>query len=235
MKDFGEMAAEEALRAELGKGAKFARYSRDRRTPMTFVMDEVERQIGPRFTVYWVEAGPPEVFCLPGLSPSPVAFSTRYLSLSAFVRHLLADGHLENVLIDVSYRSALKVIAELALRHGDPDFSVLALVKSLINKGIWLNDDDQVMSLEYEPIREPYMATWFYGLVHELGHLHPNQAWKFPEGHFLSDEGIIAAIKISLDQFPAYDSSIEEVMERARYCNIGIRLGLRPAAQRGAR
>jgi hypothetical protein len=86
---------EEALRFELGKTANFWLYDRDNRTPMNFVLDEVERQIGPRFSVYWVDDGPPEVFTLPNLSPSPVVFSTRYLSLTAFIRHLF-DGRLPN-------------------------------------------------------------------------------------------------------------------------------------------
>src|ERR1700688_4339216 len=88
MANFQELAIEEVLRFELGKAARFSRYNRTIRTPMNLVLDEVERQIGPCFSVYWVDAGPPEVFCLPGFSPSPVVFSRRYLLLSAFVRHL---------------------------------------------------------------------------------------------------------------------------------------------------
>ncbi len=218
--NFHELAAEEALRVELGKLAEFSKYGRERRTPMTFVLDEVERQIGPIFSVYWVEGGPPEVFCLPGLTPSPVAFSKRYLSLTAFVRHLLVDSHLENVLEDVAKRTVLKVIAEMALRHGDPDFAVLAFTKSLVGKGIWLDDYEDIMSLEHEPIHENYMATWFYGLVHELGHLHPNQQEHFPEGHFLSDSVIAGVIGIALDNFKHYDNPVrQEAMARATQLN----------------
>jgi hypothetical protein len=158
MSNFQEVAIEEALRFELGRLASFEPYSRENRTPMTLVLDEVE--------LYWVDDGPPEVFCLPSFSPSPVIFSTRYLSLTAFIRHLFVDDWLKNVLVDVTERTTLKLMAEMALRHGDKDYSVIAFVKSLIGKGIWLNDEDQVMALEYEPIREAYMATWFYGLVY---------------------------------------------------------------------
>ena len=163
MTDFKELAVEEALRSELGKIASFSRYRRENRTPMTFVLDEVERQIGPRFSVYWADDGPPEVFSLPGLSPSPVVFSTRYLSLTAFIRHLFVDDHLKSVLVEVAEQTALKLMAEMALRHGDPDYAVLAFVKSVTGKGIWLNDDNQLMALEYEPKNEAYAATWFYG------------------------------------------------------------------------
>lgn len=66
MASFEERAIDEALRSELGKAASFSRYGRENRTPMTFVLDEVERQIGPRFSVYWVDGGAPEMFSLPG-------------------------------------------------------------------------------------------------------------------------------------------------------------------------
>ena len=216
MASFEDLAIEEALRSELGRSASFGPYGRVSRTPMTFVLDEVERQIGSSFSVYWVDDGPPEVFCLPGFSHSPVVFSTRYLSLTAFIRHLFVDDWLKNVLVDVSARTTLKLMAEMALRHGDKDYSVLAFVKSVTGKGVWLNDDDQVMALEYEPIREAYMATWFYGLVHELGHLHPRQHL-FTDSPVFSDVRILDAIKVALDNFPSYTEEIkQEALERAK-------------------
>jgi hypothetical protein len=216
MTNFEELTIEKALRSQLGETASFLRYGRENRNPMTFVLDEVERRIGPRFSVYWVDGGPPEVFCLRGFSSSPVIFSTRYLSLSAFIRHLFVNDILKNVLVDVAEQTALKVMAELALRRGDPDYAVLAFVKSVTGKGIWLNDDDQLMELESEPKNEAYMATWFYGLAHELGHLHPDQTQRFPDDHLFSDAGILNAIKVALDNFPSYpDSFKHEAIERA--------------------
>jgi hypothetical protein len=216
MADFQELAIEAALRSELGRLAKFAPYGRDHRTPMTFVLEEVERQIGSCFSIYWVEDGPPEVFCLPTFSPSPVVFSTRYLSLTAFIRHLFVDDFLKNILVDVAERTTLKLMAEMALRHGDKDYSVLAFVQSVTGKGVWLNDNDQVMALEYEEKNEAYMATWFYGLVHELGHLNPKQHL-FREIGIFSDAGILEAIKTALDNFPNYTDSIkQEALEWAK-------------------
>jgi hypothetical protein len=202
---------------------------------MTFVLDEVERQIGPSFSVYWVDGGPPEVFCLPGLSPSPVVFSTRYLSLTAFIRHLFVDDSLKNVLVEVAERTTLKLMAEMALRYGDPDYAVLAFVKSMTAKGIWLNDDDQTMALEYEPKNEAYMATWFYGLVHELGHLHPNQRQHFPDGHVLSDAGILAAITVAVESIASYPDSIKyEAVERAKQPQSKSVLGIDHLRSEGA-
>ena len=205
MTNFEELAIEEALRSELGKTASFSRYGRENRTPMTVVLDEVERQIGPRFCVYWVDTGPPEVFCLPGFSPSPVAFSSRYLSLTAFIRHLFVDRPSKDILVEVAEQAALKLMAEMALRHGDPDYAVLAFVRSVTGKGIFLSDDDHdhLMALEYAPKNEVYMATWFYGLVHELGHLYPGAMQHLPEGLMFSDAWMLDAITCALDKFPS--------------------------------
>jgi hypothetical protein len=215
--DFQELAAKAALRSELGRSAEFEKYGREHRTPMTFVLDEVERQIGPRFTVYWVDGGPPEVFCLPGFSQSPVVFSTRYLSLTAFIRKLLVSDWMSNILDDVAERTTLKVMAEIALRRGDPDYAVLAFIKSVVGKGIWISDDDQIMTLEYEPIHEPYMATWFYGLVHELGHLYPAQSQQLLIDKMFTDTVMLEAITHALTFFPSFPDFIkEEALERAK-------------------
>jgi len=217
MTDFKELAIEEALRSELGKTAVFGRHQRDIRTPMNFVLDEAEKQMGPQFSVYWVKTGPPDVFCLSGFSPSPVVFSSRYLSLTAFIRHLFVDDWLKNMLVEVAERTTLKLMAEMALWQGDPDYSVLAFVKSMTGKGIYLSDDDQLMDLEYAPVSEAYMATWFYALVHELGHLNPDHQQNFPTGHLFSDEAILNAITVKLDDFPYYSPSMrQEAVELAK-------------------
>lgn len=217
MTDFQEIAIEEALRSELGKKADFWCYGRKHRTPMTFVLDEVERQIGPRFSVYWVDNGPPEIFCLPGFSPSPVVFSTRYLSLTAFIRHLFVTDWIKDLLVDVTKRTTLKLMSEMALRHGDPDYAVLAFVKSVTGKGIWLDDGDQLMTLEHEPIHEAYMATWFYGLVHELGHLHPTNKEDFSGNPVFSDDSVLAAITFAVNSFSAYPDNLKQTaIERAK-------------------
>lgn len=220
MTDFQEVAIKEILRSILGKTANISPYGRDHRTRMTFVLDEVERQIGPRFSVYWVDDGSPEVFTLPGFSPSPVVFSARYLSLSAVMRTLFVNA-LKSVLVQVTERTALKLMAEMALRYGDPDYAVLAFAKSVTVSGVGVSDfasDNtiNVMELEHQAIDEFYMATWFYGLAHELGHLSPMQTEHFPESHPFSDTEILHAITAALDGF-SYPASIkQEAIEKAK-------------------
>lgn len=202
------VAVEEALRSELGKLAKFAPYGREHRTPMTFVLDEVERQIGTDFLVYWVDDGPPELFCLPGFSPSPVVFSTRYLSVTAFIRHLLVDEFLKGILVEVTQQTALKLMAEMALRKGDPDYAVMAFLKSIVSQGAWLSDYDDFTTLEYEPINEAYMATWFYGLVHEIGHTRPHQD-RYSDDQLFSDAQMLELLQLALQNFPVYPEPVK--------------------------
>ncbi len=233
MNNFQELAVEEALRSELGKGAKFRRYGREQRTPMTFVLEEVERQIGPRFSVYWVEGGPPEVFCLPGFSPSPVVFSTRYLSLTAFIRRLLVKESLKEVLVYIAEDTFLKVMAEMALRYGDPDYAVLAFTKSITGRGVWLTDYDQVAELDRGPFTEAYMATWFYGLVHEIGHVYPLELAVSDEPLF-SDDWMTEAITVVLGNFTAYPDEFKRLaIERAKQQRSTSVLGIEQVRNEG--
>ena len=215
MANFSEIALEEALRHELGKKANFRLYDRNNRSPMNLVIDEAERQTGSRFSVYWVDGGAPEVFCLPGFSPGPVVFSTRYLSLTTYFRQLIMQPFHRDRLVNISERTALRVMSELALRHGEADYAVLAFIKSSIHKGIllsddWLSEDDQVEALEYEPTNEAYMATWFYGLTHELGHLAPIQTGHFSDEHTFTDARMLELIEMALDNFHVYPDFVRK-------------------------
>lgn len=217
MADFQQAALREALAATLGKTAEYWQYDRENRTPMNFVLDAAAAQMSSPFSVVWVDGGHPEIFCLRGFSPSQVVYSTRYLSVSAFVRHLFLGVYQDETLVETAERTALKVIAEMALRHGDPDFAVLAFVKSITGKGIWTSDEDQIMALEHEPIGEAYMATWFFGLLHELGHFDQADGEKLPETHPFSDQGILAAIADELERFRAFPDWVKsEALERAK-------------------
>ena len=218
MDDFEKIALKEMLRLELGDNAHFYEYKQKNRAPMTFVMDEVKRQIGDIFSVYWVEGGHPEVFCLNGFSKTPIVFNTRYLSLSVFIRQLLVSEHFENI-SDIAESIALQLVAELALRKGDPDLAVLAFIKSRTGKritNVWGADGKvDIMALEYEAKNEAYMSMWFYGLVHECGHLAKYQSQIFPKSHIFSDENIQKAIETALGLFSYPEEIKKEALAKA--------------------
>jgi hypothetical protein len=220
MSSFSELAANEALRATLGKLATFRRYDRQNRTPMNFVLNEVERHIGNAFSVYWVDNGPPDVFCLPGLQPAPVVFNVRYLILAAALRRLItspASG--EELLVENANRFSLLLIAELALHYGDPDFATLAFCKAVTGMDFFIHqfgdEKEQLAPLEHTPISESYMAIWFFGLVHEMGHLDPSQSKQFDAGHWMSDDWIAGLIEVALDRFHAYTLPVREKAKQA--------------------
>jgi hypothetical protein len=216
---FSELAADEALRAILGKLATFQRYDRQNRTPMNFVLDEVERHIRKAFSVYWVDNGPPDVFCLPDLQPAPVVFNVRYLILAAALRRHITSPSSGELLVENANRLSLLLVAELALHYGNADFATLAFCKAVTGMSYFMHgfgdEKDQLAALEHTPISESYMAIWFFGLVHEMGHLDPSQSKQFNAGHWMSDDWIAGLIEVVLDRFHAYTPPVREKAKQA--------------------
>lgn len=215
MDDFEVMADEESIKATMGKKVLFSRLDRTLKTPMNFFLDEVEQQISSTFTVYWVENGPPEVFCLRGEARTLIVFSERYLELVGFARHLMVDSYFSpGIRMEMAERTCLKLIAELALRQGDSEFAVLAFLKSIVGKGIYIPDTNTLLDLELQPKNEAYMATWFYGLAHELGHVAAQPMESVRSGLF-SDEAILSGIRIAFNHFPYPKAFREEALTKA--------------------
>jgi hypothetical protein len=162
------------LPSQLGAESRWRILERDIRTPMNFTLDEATRQLGrDDFVVVWVDGGLPELFALTGLRKPVVVFATRYLDLSAYVRKLFDEGVLADFRRELAERAALKIVAELLLRNGQGDLAATFFIRSALGKRIFIPDADWLEQLEVEPIGEAYMAVWFYGLLHELGHLQP--------------------------------------------------------------
>jgi hypothetical protein len=218
-----KLMVEEALRLELGRNSRFRLYDRELRTPMNFVLDEAERQLGDRVLTYWVDVGFPEVFVLSGFEQPAVTFSQRYVELTSLIRNVLVqpmDGSLQ---AKVGEQIILKVISELALWRGDPDFAVLAFVKATAKSSFFIPDFATLADLEASPIGEAYTATWFYGLIHELGHV-TRQGQKRSIGPF-TDDFILAELTDALPHFPypeAYRAQALARTQSARRSLIGI-------------
>ena len=171
----------------IGSDAVWRIYDRGLRTPMNFVLDEADRQLGQESTIVWVDGGFPEVFTLTGLPVVNAVYSTRYVELSAFVRTLLVQSGLGQSRKELAERAALKVMAELLLRSRQSDLACRCFLRSIVDKTWLLNDYDVLADLEVAKINESYMAIWFFGLVHELGH---NHAMSGDSAGFLTDDRI---------------------------------------------
>lgn len=155
----------------VGVGARVSAYGRHRKTPMAEVLALAEEYLGRPLAVYWIDGGVPEIFSLPGLDPPVIAFSTRHLEMLGAVRGTLTSGHFRGELMErVSKCLSLRIIAELTLRQGDASAACHLFLESALNGGLYTVP---VTMAEFEalPFGELYMAMWFYGLLHECGHI----------------------------------------------------------------
>jgi hypothetical protein len=226
MDEFELIAEEESIKSQLGRNAVFWKYDRTANTPMNFFLQTVERQVNSQFSVYWVSHGLPEVFCLRRESRTTIAFSERYLELVGFIRHSIVEDAFAALRVELVERTCLKLIAEFALRYGDPNFAVLSFLKSIVGKGIYVFDTNTLLAVEHSPINEAYMATWFYGLAHELGHVASHQLEMSMRDGLFSDEVILDRIKIALDHFPYPEPLKHQFLTKASNCRSEFILGL---------
>jgi len=206
---------EAVLKGQVGKTASFFAYDRSGTTPLNYVLDIVQPEVGSEFTVYWVQNGLPEIFILSGFSSAPISYNTRYVEMSYLLRRHFLDDALNSFRAEIAERTCLRLMAELSVRHGSPDWGVRAFLKAVLGQGIFIADipGAALMDLEVQPIEEPYMATWFFGLLHELGHL-----WQRHEGRvdrLFPIEDVTAATTVALDQFPYPDEFKRDGLARA--------------------
>lgn len=226
MDEFELTAEEESIKSQLGRNAVFWRYDRTTNTPMNFFLQTVERQVNSQFSVYWVSHGLPEVFCLRRESRTTITFSERYLELVGFIRHSIVEDTFADLRVELVERTCLKLIAEFALRYGDPNFAVLSFLKSIVGKDIYVFDTNTLLALEHSPINEAYMATWFYGLAHEVGHVASHQLEMSIRDGLFSDETILDGIKIALDHFSYPETLEQRFLTKASNCRSEFILGL---------
>ncbi|PTA43268.1 hypothetical protein [Micromonospora sp. RP3T] len=160
------------VRSQVGAAVRTWRHERDGHSPMNVVLDVVDEVIGHPYAVYWVDGDVPEMFSLPGLDPSVVLFNTRYLEMIGHLREIVTARHLSpELMAEVAEQVSLRIIAELALRYGDPGLACHLLVESLPASTTY-HPPVTLRDLERTPVGHHYMSVWFYPLLHELGHVH---------------------------------------------------------------
>ncbi|MGW2719788.1 hypothetical protein [Streptomyces sp. NPDC001492] len=138
---------------------------------MVEAIQVAEEHLGQPITVFWIDGGLPETFSLPGLDPPVVVFSARHLEMLASLRGTLSADHLSEELgARVAERLNLRIVAELTLRHGDVATACYLFLESALNEGFFA-PLVTLADLEARPVDELYMAFWFYGLLHECGHV----------------------------------------------------------------
>jgi hypothetical protein len=109
---------------------------------------------------------------MPGLDPAPIFYNTRFIEFCFTLLSLLHDTALSpGLTINVADATFTQVVAELVLRNGDPSTAAYLFAYSLaIDVGLTYAKP----SMEDYELSEPTevnMALWFYGLLHEIGHV----------------------------------------------------------------
>jgi hypothetical protein len=173
-----------------------------------------------------VDDAPAEVFCLGGFSEPVAVFSTRYIELWADVRAVMANDTIGPDLIPrMAERLFFRLLAELSLSKNDPEFAACGILKSVMAGQGLIQAPNTLMSLEYEVIASPYMACWFYGLSHELGHF---VSLERPGRRLVTipDDWILSAIEAALSRFDLPSELRTEATSRVRSNPTGFLLGL---------
>lgn len=167
-----------ALATQLGSDSSWTIYDRTRKVPMNSALDVAVGMLKQPFDLVWVEGGRPELYVLDGLDRLVVVYSSRFLELSAHARQIFELVDVGPAYVErAAEQVALKVIAELLLRDGSTELALSLFGRGVVardlRKDIVLLDAELMAHIELMPIGPAYMALWFFGLFHELGHAAP--------------------------------------------------------------
>jgi hypothetical protein len=169
MDDFERLVIETSIRSRVGNVGRVALYDRNVRTPMAVFIEAAERNLEQPINLYWIDEGIPGHFCITSGARSVVVFHTRELLLSNYLRNLYSGALSDDLRPRIIERSALKLIAELLLQHGFVDQALQTYARSTFDTRITLLEPT-LEELKDMPLNEEYLATWFFGLGHEIGH-----------------------------------------------------------------
>jgi hypothetical protein len=214
------------VRSQFGDHARWHLYDRSLRSPMNFVLDEADRRLGEEVVVVWVDGGYPELSTFTGLALPVAVYSTRYVELTAYLRGLLVEEWIADRRVEEAERAFLTILSEFALLGDNPQLAVRLFLRSKLGTGIYRTYRGILPSLETEPISERYMAAWFFGLVHELGHSEEPSP-ELTETGLLSSEAIEESLLENLEAFDfASEVDLVEILDRVRANNPNHPLGV---------
>ncbi len=190
------------LEGELGRAAKYKKLDPslvvnegpDSFNPFFHFLDRFRDTVERKFDIYWVDGGKPELFSVAQVEPALVTFSSRYIELVFVFRHILGEATFDGYRWQAVERTALRVMAELAVYQGNLEFAYQAFIRSLIGEKIHVFDWSGywIHELSEQPIDEGFVANWFFGLAHELGHLNVSAHPESPQGFFSENDARLA-------------------------------------------
>jgi hypothetical protein len=188
---------DEIMADEVGGTGEVMRITGEQLNPISITIREAVRELGCDVAVYQIYGGLPEVFSMPGFDPAAAGFSTRCVEVASTLLRLVENGSLleEEVLAEVSEQVCLEIMAELALKNGDCAAAVCLISRAALASPVISLAPTTIAALEMEEYGETYMAVWFYGLLHELGHVH---AERNPGATGMSSEGLRRLVDIAI-------------------------------------
>lgn len=171
---------------EVGGTGQVERRTGEQLNPISITIREAIRELGYDAAVYWIDGGMPEVFSMPGFDPAAVSFSSRCVEVGSTLKRLLESvGIMGNAVVPVSKQVLLEIMAELALKNGDCATAVFLISQAALASPAVTFAPSSLLGLEMEQYGETYIAVWFYGLLHELGHV---RAERNPDASGVSPE-----------------------------------------------
>jgi hypothetical protein len=161
------------VRQQLGSGESWRRIQlNNSRYPMRATLTTATAACDRDFVVYRVSGGLPLNFSMPGLDPAPIFYNTRFIEFCFTLLSLLHDTALPPELtINVADATFTQVVAELVMRNGDPSTAAYLFAYSLAIDIGHMYVKPSMEDFELSEPTEANMALWFYGLLHEIGHV----------------------------------------------------------------
>lgn len=183
---------DDLLTSRIGNQARFSVLDPGTYPAMGTALNIAEQAIGGSRRVVWVDNGPGSMFSLPEANPGTVVVSDRAIELAGLIRKILLSGAPEGSLEKASEQTFFEIAAEQALIQGHVEPAVKALAMSVIDAPFHISGED-LRALANAPLSAGYVATWCFGLLHEIGHLTPDQPEDFHP--LTSDEFILGQLE----------------------------------------
>jgi hypothetical protein len=143
----------------------------NRRSSLGILEHHLTKKAGSVYRFYVVKNGPPQAFCIPDLHPAPVVISDSYLGVFQTLRSSFNEIYAPLLKKRMFRDAILKLIAEVSLKEGDPNFAVAVYLRSLKGKGVFTVPPPRFADFDLSPINEPMIASLFFTFVHEVGHV----------------------------------------------------------------
>ena len=158
-----------AIQARLGDRCQFFIHEPPPDSAMGHVLAEAESQ-GAGGRLIWARQSAPDMFCLAHKDSHYSVFSQSYLEHASAAHVILRDDLSDEVRKELVKRFCLNLMAQFAALSRDYGLAADAFMLAETGRNFVVPTHNMLLTLEGLHQDERYMALWFFGLTHELGH-----------------------------------------------------------------